>query len=183
MQRGRKAELSRLAIEVRGEVGASSTDPLDPRVIADLYGFKVLPVSGLGLPPAALSERQMSLSERWSGATVSDGRYAVILENDFHAVGRRNATIAHEVSHILLEHTLQPHLTYERHCGAGKDLEDEADSLSGELLIPAEAARRAARIGASDEQVAEHFRVSVPFARWRMNVSGARRVAGYWSRR
>jgi Zn-dependent peptidase ImmA (M78 family) len=169
-------------VEVRREIGAKPTDPIDPRVIADLYGFKVLAASGLGLPSVVLGELQTSLSDRWSGATVSDGRYAVILENDFHPVGRRNATIAHEVSHILLEHSLQSHLAYERHCGAAKDMEEEADSLSGELLIPGDAARRAARVGARDNQVAEHFGVSVPFARWRMNVSGARRVAGYWTR-
>lgn len=180
MQRGRKAQLARLAVEVRREIGATPTDPIDPRVIAELYGFKVLPASGLGLPPDVLLGLVMSLSERWSGATVSDGRCTLILENDFHPVGRRNATIAHEVSHILLEHSLQSHVAYERHCGAGKDLEDEADSLAGELLIPSDAARRAARVGASDDQVAEHFGVSVPFARWRMNVSGARRVAGHW---
>lgn len=182
MQRGRKAQLARLAIEVRQEVGAQPIDPIDPRLIADLYGFKVLPISRLGLPPAVLLDMKMSLSERWSGATVGDGTYTVILENDLHPVGRRNATIAHEVSHILLEHSLQPHLAYERHCGAGKEMEDEANSLSGELLIPAEAARLAARRRATDDQVAEHFGVSMAFARWRMNVSGARKVAGYWTR-
>lgn len=182
MQRGRKAQLTRLAVEVRHEIGVKLTDPIDPRVIAALYGFKVLPISRLGLPPEVLVEMRMSLSERWSGATVSDGSYTVILENDLHAVGRRNATIAHEVSHILLEHSLQSHFTYERHCGAGKEIEKEADLLSGELLIPGEAARQAARRRAQDYQVAEHFGVSVPFARWRLNVSGARKVAAYWSR-
>jgi hypothetical protein len=68
---------------------------------------------------------------------------------------------------------------YERHCGAGKENENanEADLLSGELVIPAEAARQAVRRGAQDDQVAKFLGVSVQVARWRMNVSGACRVS------
>lgn len=60
-------------------------------------------------------------------------------------------------------------------------MEDEADSLAGELLIPTEAARQAARRRASDGEVATYFGVNVPFAPWRMNVSEARKVAGSWT--
>lgn len=183
MQRGRKAQLARLALEVRVEVGSEPTDPIDPRAIAALYGFQIMALSQLGISVGLFGVGRLFTADHWSGALVSDGRSAVIIENDFHPWGRRNATVAHEVSHILLEHPLQSHVTYERRCGAGKDFEDEADSLAGELLIPAEAARQAARRRASDGEVANYFGVSVPFARWRMNVSGARKVAGYWTQR
>jgi Zn-dependent peptidase ImmA (M78 family) len=60
---------------------------------------------------------------------------------------------------------------------ASKEMEDQAAELSGELLLPAAAARRAAAYGRSDDQVAVQFDVSSEFARWRMNVTGARRIA------
>jgi hypothetical protein len=56
-------------------------------------------------------------------------------------------------------------------------MEDEAAELSGELLLPAAAARRAAICRLSDEQVADEFDVSVEFAKWRLNVTGARLIA------
>jgi hypothetical protein len=56
-------------------------------------------------------------------------------------------------------------------------MEGQAAELSGELLVPGAAARRAAAHGRSDDQVADQFDVSTEFARWRMNVTGARRIA------
>jgi hypothetical protein len=44
------------------------------------------------------------------------------------------------------------------------------------ILLPA-AARRAAVNKMSDVEVADLFDVSVEFARWRINVSGARTIA------
>lgn len=178
MQRGWKSALASLALDVRAEAGVKPTERLDPRTVATVYGFEVHPVSGCGLDAALLATFALSLADRWSGATVSDGHRVLILDNDFHPPGRRNATIAHEISHILLEHPLQSRVTYERSCGAGKAYEDEATELAGELLIPGDTIRRAAARGPiSDQEVADHFAVSIVFARWRMNVSGARKMA------
>lgn len=185
MRRGRKSELAALAIEVRGEVGVPTQRRLDPRVIAKLYGFEVTPVSEIGLAPEVLSTLALSLSDRWSGAIISDGHHTLILDNDFHPAARRNASIAHEVSHILLEHPLQSRITYERSCGEGRNLEDEATELAGELLVPGKSLRIAATRGQmSDQDIADQFGVSLAFARWRVNVSGARRIgAGRQTRR
>jgi hypothetical protein len=53
----------------------------------------------------------------------------------------------------------------------------EAAELFGELLIPFDAARRLAYTGTPNEVVAEQFGVSTEFARWRMDATGARRIA------
>jgi Zn-dependent peptidase ImmA (M78 family) len=82
------------------------------------------------------------------------------------------------MAHILLEHPFGPMLTDENGCrSAVAEIEEEAAELSGELLVPTDAARLAAFKGWSDQLVANHFRVSVPMAQWRMNMSGARRIA------
>jgi hypothetical protein len=44
--------------------------------------------------------------------------------------------------------------------------------------VPTEAAAQLAWLGRTDEEVAEQFEVSVPWARWRMNATGARLRAG-----
>jgi hypothetical protein len=43
--------------------------------------------------------------------------------------------------------------------------------------LPTDAARRLALDGASDEAAAEQFGVSVDLARWRLNATGARKIA------
>lgn len=177
MRRGRKAEFRRLAVEVRAEIGLDQFACLDPRDIADAYGYPVVRVSDAQLPSHLLDRVALSLSQRWSGALVGDGKLSVIVDNDFQPAARRNSTIAHEVAHILLEHPLQVAVTYERSCGAGKDWEDEASHLAAELLIPWDAAVRAAKKGQDDETVAGIYGVSVALARWRMNATGARMIA------
>lgn len=67
-------------------------------------------------------------------------------------------------------------LADERKYGLGGEQEDEADWLSGEMLIPHDGALRLARADASDEQAAQVFDVSLAVARWRMNHSDARKI-------
>jgi hypothetical protein len=57
-----------------------------------------------------------------------------------------------------------------------QDIEDEANWLGATLLIPGPAARAAARRRLSHEQVADKFGCSTEMARWRMNMTGARRM-------
>jgi transcriptional regulator with XRE-family HTH domain len=54
--------------------------------------------------------------------------------------------------------------------------EREAATLSGELMIPAEAALRMAWRDLSDEGVSVAHGISLAAARWRMNSSGARLI-------
>jgi len=66
----------------------------------------------------------------------------------------------------------------ERGCGiADRELETEAGELAGHLLIPTAGALRLAHHRATDQDVAELFNVSVRMARWRMDSTGARRIA------
>ena len=85
------------------------------------------------------------------------------------------------MAHLLLEHEFDRILftNGKRGCAnpASKEMEAQAAELSGELLLPGASARRAAAYGQSDDQVAEQFDVSTEFARWRMNGTGARRIA------
>jgi Zn-dependent peptidase ImmA (M78 family) len=85
------------------------------------------------------------------------------------------------MAHLLLEHEFDGILFTDGKCGrrdpVTKQMESEATELSGELLLPQVAARRAAIAGKTDDEVAELFDVSIEFARWRMNATGARKIA------
>ena len=86
--------------------------------------------------------------------------------------------MGHEMAHVVGEHKFGTSLVSERGCRtADKVQEGEAAEISGELLIPSEAARRLARMKATDDEVALRFGVSPELARWRMNATGARIIA------
>jgi Zn-dependent peptidase ImmA (M78 family) len=169
------AEAKGLAIELRAEVGVDAFGPFDPYALAELYGIAVIPLSVV--ETSAKDRFLVSRPEVFSGALIRVGNACVILENDAHTVERRRATLSHELAHVMLEHEFPLALTTGDSCTGEGDQEHEADRLGGELLIPYASAFRFARRNAPDVVVAAEMGVSVAYARWRMNASGARTVA------
>ncbi|MFI7524015.1 ImmA/IrrE family metallo-endopeptidase [Nocardia salmonicida] len=174
MQRGFKTEAKRLALELRDELGLTAYSPFDPYAFAAMYGIPVVLLSSLDC-----AERHHFLKAEGSalsGALIPSGTGVIILDNDAQPEERRRTTLCHELAHVVLEHQFGVSLSDERKCGLGGQQEEEADWLSGEILIPADGALRLARANASDEVAAHEYRVSLAIARWRMNHSGARKI-------
>jgi Zn-dependent peptidase ImmA (M78 family) len=180
MRRGFKTEAKKFAIEVRAELGLDEFSPFDPYELAREYGIPVFKLSELGKDPdarCAAAHYTNGRLAKFSAALVPWGEGRFILENDAHSRKRRHNSISHEMSHLLREHPFQEVVLAVDGCRSfSKELEDEADCQAGELLIPHAAALRAAELDWSDDQVAEFYDVSVPLARMRMNLSGARKV-------
>lgn len=173
-----KAALRRLALELRAEVGVGPHGVFDPYGLAEEYGLAVHRLSDLDCLEAAGHFGSVNPGV-FSGALVPLGRGAVILDNDSHDPLRRRSTVAHEVAHWVLEHPFTaPLMTSSRGCRIGHPAhEKEAAELGGELLVPADAAQRLAYRDASDTEVADVLDVSVEMARWRMDATGARKIA------
>lgn len=174
MRRGFKTEAKRLALELRTEIDLDAHAPFDPYAFASEYGIPVVRLSELtGVAREHFMKEQGSAL---SGALIPDGTGVVILENDAQPLTRRRTTMCHELAHVVLEHSFGVSLSDERKCGLGGQQEEEADWLSGEMLIPYDGAYRLARANATDDRAAHAFDVSLAVARWRMNHSGARKV-------
>jgi hypothetical protein len=180
VRRGFKTEARKFAVEIRAELGLDEFSSFDPYALAKEYGIPMYKLSELGQHPDARDAAAHycnGRSAKFSAALVPLGTNRFILENDAHSEKRRRNSISHEMSHLLREHPFQEVvLTLDGCRSFSKDLEAEADWQAGELLIPHEAALRAANLDWTDEQVAEYYDVSVQLARMRMNSSGARKV-------
>lgn len=183
-QRWTKKKLAELAIEVRTELGLRPDQRLDPYLLAEEYGIPVYRLDELrelGCSPEAIDYFTRLRPGCWSAALVSCGTGLFIVENTSHSPCRRRSNLAHEMAHVLLEHQFQRILFTDGGCryhdAASKKIEQDATDLAGELLIPTQAAKRAALARLTDEEVAEHFDVSIELARWRMNTTGARIIA------
>lgn len=147
-----------------------------------MYGIPVMAISALedGVRNMLCDVSRDTIS----GALLPLGSGFVVIDNDFHPLTRRRSTAAHECAHHVLEHDFAASITAaSRACGLGNAQENEATLLSGELLIPSQAARSHALSKWSDHDVAEAYGVSMQFATWRMNASGARKLAQAVQRR
>ncbi|MGI5243148.1 ImmA/IrrE family metallo-endopeptidase [Dactylosporangium sp. CA-139066] len=177
-----KAELARRAVEVRTELGLTEFVKLDPYALAEVYGIAVHQLHSLvvtGCPDMTVQFFTQERPEVWSAALVPDGTGHLIVENTAHQPQRRRSNIAHEMAHVVLEHTFDRILfagDVQKGCvnPGSREQEFEAAELGAELLLPKNAAAWAARKGMADAQVAELFDVSVQLAAWRMNSTGAR---------
>lgn len=177
MDRGRKSALRQLAKELRVEVGAASSDPFDVFALAELYGLDVVQMSQLDCAGAVQFFGEAGY-QRFSGAQVPVSRFgSCIVVNDLHTIERQRSTLGHEVAHSICEHPHEARLVDSAGCRvADRVLEEEATFLSGELLLPTDAARMLAIKGVAAEVVATQYQISVEMARWRLNISGGHQI-------
>ena len=128
-------------------------------------------------------------SDSWSAVTIRHDDTKLSIVNSAHAETRRRSSLSHELAHIILEHELgridlsrEGHLllsSYER------EQEDEAEWLSGALLVPRAGLLIACRSTRDLRSLANRFGVSVDMLNWRLRMTGfatqARRARN-WSR-
>lgn len=167
-----------LALEIRSEVGLDEHDVFDPHLFTELYGIAVHQLSEVQCSAEAREYFAFERAAVFSGALIPLSSGLVIVENDNHELVRRKSTLCHEVAHVALEHEFGLELATVSGCGmTDKEQEREAAQLSGELMITFDGARRMAFKQLTDEEVAVRHKVSNEVAAWRMNGSGARKIA------
>ncbi len=164
--------MAKLAAEERRELGLDVMDALDPYKLAASYGIPVYPISELddwGCPAQTVAHFLVTRRIAWSAALIPIGSSRIIIENDSHELVRRRSSLAHEMSHHLLEHEFSAANLAEDHTRAySESKEKEALFLSGELLVPAAACKKLAFKDADNDAVAARFGVSTQFAQMRM---------------
>ena len=174
MRRGFKSEANAIAREVRAELSLYRTAPLDVWRLAEYLEITVVPLSTLhNAAPEATRLFLNGGQEIFSGVTVFRGTRRTIVFNDAHAPGRQANDVGHELSHGLLLHT--PAAAVDgRGCRVwDREAEDEANWLSGALLVPEEAALHIVRRGWSTREAASRYGVTSKLVQYRLNVTAA----------
>jgi Zn-dependent peptidase ImmA (M78 family) len=188
LRRGFKSEANATARGIRTEMGLSPMAPLDPRALAEHLAIPVLTLSSMGEDaPYAVHHFSSVSPAEFSAMTVFCGTRRVIVYNDSHSNGRQASDIAHELSHGILLHPPRPALDAKGCRHWNDDVEDEAEWLSGALLISEEAALSIARRRLPLDQAATFYGVSQQMVRWRLGTTGAQkrlaRTRQFYSRR
>lgn len=177
MRRGFKAWCETTAIRYRANLGLKPQDPLDPKELAAHLGVVVWrPEEIPGLSESSLRRLIDHDSDSWSAVTIQHGDTNLTVINSAHAPTRQRSSLSHELAHIVLDHEpgridLSPagHLllnSYER------EQEEEADWLSGTLLVPRQGLVIAYRSNPDPRILADGFQVSVDMLKWRLRMTG-----------
>lgn len=126
-------------------------------------------------PDSRLGGDVQASADHLGGCTFEfDGARVVVL-NPLRSPGRQASDLAHELSHVILQHELTEIREIAgaafRTCRA--DQEEEATNLGATLLLPRTLLLRAATRGIESPQaVAEEFGVTEELARLRLNRTG-----------
>lgn len=184
MRRGFKTEARDLARDIRAQLGLTQTDPLNPWRLAEHLSIPIVGLSDFGgLADYAIEYFSGVGRSVFSAVTIFEGPRRLIVNNDSHSPGRQASNVTHELSHGLLLHPPTPALD-KRGCRYwNREIEDEANWLSGVLLIPDEAAISIVRKGIHREVAAAHYGVSRQMITFRINMSGAEKRVKRFRRR
>ena len=192
MRRGFKVSCERTSGTHRLALGLGPEDPLDPETLAQHLNVTVWrPDDVPGLPRASLAQLVEKDSVSWSAVTLRVGLSPLIIVNSAHAPTRQRNSIAHELAHLILDHrpsridvSDKGFLLLSSFEG---DEEEEANWLSGALLVPRDGLMRLYRRQPDEGCLADHFGVSVALLKWRLQMTGVavqvRRAGAYRRKR
>ena len=151
LRHGFKADAERLAVAVREEFGLRPHDPLNCMEVCEQLGIPTITVPTLVNSGASPKSIECLLKEetKFSAMTIAIGSKRLIVYNPRQPVGRRANSVAHELSHILLEHPMGSALG-EGGCRRWNAVvEAEADWQAATLLVPRPGALEWIRSGGS----------------------------------
>ena len=185
LPRGFKAEAERTARRLRDEAGIGRHAPLDLAAVAGSLGVLIVSADEL-VPLEQLQEIERIQAYAFSACTFEVNGRSVVVYNPIRTRPRRRSDIAHELSHILLEHDLTEiqYLNEVPFRTCKPDQEQQATALAGTLLLPRSALLEEARAGLTVSKIAKKFAVTEQMARYRWNTTGiARQAAAEAARR
>ena len=180
MRRGFKAWCERTSREYHSSLGVPLTNPLDPRRVASLLGVRVTTPEAIpGLSRETVVHLTRVDRDSWSAVAISHNGKRLVVLNSGHSEARQTSSLAHELAHIILNHTTdQAVLSDEGFLFRGNydaDQEQEANWLAGCLLVPRDGLLAAGRRNSDHRYLAMRFGVSIDMIAWRLRMTGVSR--------
>ena len=180
MRRGFKSWCERTSREYRSSLGVSRAGPLDPRQLADLVGVRVTTPERIpGLSRTAVFQLTKADRDSWSAVTISYNGKNLIVLNSGHSPARQTSSLAHELAHIILNHTTDSAVLSDEgflfRSSYDAAQEEEANWLAACLLVPRDGLLAACRQRADHAYLAARFGVSRDMIAWRLRMTGVSR--------
>ena len=177
LERGFKARAERTSAGLRGELGLSAFERLDPTKLAAYLEVALLTPSDVpGMTDEMLHQLLTIDPWGWSAVTIVQGNTAFVIFNPRHSAGRQASDITHELAHIILGH--QPATMIMSPDGSlvmrsyDQKQEDEANWLAWAILLPREALLAMKRRRATIADIAAEYGVTETLVQYRLRITG-----------
>lgn len=173
LRRGFKASAEREAARLRAELGIAAYGRLRVELLSDHLGVKIVSADRL-VKRERLEELERLQSYAFSAATFDVGGKSYVVTNPLRTEGRRASDIAHELSHLILDHELTEIREVNgmpfRTCRP--EQEEEATAFGGTLMLPRPLLLGAVRREWGPSEIAAEYGVTEEMARFRYNTTG-----------
>jgi IrrE N-terminal-like domain len=177
LERGFKARAERTSAGLRGELGLTAFDRLDPRQLASYLEVKLLTPNDIpGMTTTLLNQLLTVEPWGWSAVTIVQGNAALVIFNPRHSAGRQASDITHELAHLVLGH--QPATMIMSPDGNlvmrsyDQKQEDEANWLAWAILMPREALIMMMGKGSTVTEIADAYGVTETLVQYRIRITG-----------
>jgi len=182
-ERGYKAWCERYSVEKRKALGLAPNAPLDTRALAAHLGVRVWTpedVPGLSRDAiAVLLRNDGATPSDWSAVTLVAGAKVVVILNSSHSSARQASDLTHELAHRIRGHDAKEVSVSEDGLmllsSYEKAQEEEADWLSGSLLLPREALASIKRRRLDTAKACMEYGISARMLQYRMSMTGVNR--------
>lgn len=191
LERGFKARAERTSAGLRGELGLTALERLNPHQLAAYLDVRLLTPSEVPGMTAEVLHQLLTVDPwGWSAVAIVQGDAALIIFNPRHSDGRQASDITHELAHIILGH--QPATMIMSPDGGlvmrsyDQKQEDEANWLAWAILLPREALLVMKRNKATVAEIATAFGVTETLVQYRLRITGIEsqiRATASWSSR
>lgn len=173
---GEAARIELCAVAAKRCLGVASSAALDPWDAAERADIDVRYPDELGDLDDATRASLVQNSTSWSGGAISrEGSWMVIM-NPLHDPVRQRATLAEELTHIVMGHTPSTIDTVTGTRSYDDDCEDEAYAVGGAMLLPYSHLFWRVKRGTQRATIAADYIVSAPFVTYRINRCGLSRM-------
>lgn len=180
MKKLTKAESERISERMRNDLGLSATDPLCAYDLASSLKVEIFTIEQMGLTQEEhLHFNNGNSGKRFSAVSLQfpeiDDR--IIIRNHFHGEKRTQATLMHELSHLILKHDVPPSHFEQNIWLPHWDpvQETQADMLGWALKLPRIALLKALKKGLTYEMISDHYNASIELVTARINTTGVKR--------
>ena len=177
LRRGFKSEAERIARRTCEDLGLEHSSSVNPEELAGQLGIEVRAGDDV-IPRKQFEELHEIQPGAFSACTFRfPPDRLVVVFNPLSSRARRTSDIAHELSHILLDHKLSrvERLGDATFLSCDPAQEEEANWLSGCLLLPRPLLLDEIRKGNEAVEIARQYNVSEDMAKYRLNVTGVMR--------
>ena len=182
-ERGFKTWCENYSMQTRAAVGLAPSARLDTRALASHLGVRVwTPHDVLGLSQEALDillRNDGVTPSCWSAVTLVVGSKVVVILNTSHSPARQASDLTHELAHRIRGHEAQEvDVTPEGLMllrNYDKAQEEEADWLSGCLLLPRDALVYIKQQRLDEMEASALYGVSLRMLKYRMTTTGVQK--------